>query len=305
MSEIPLVQFGKYKNKPVTHMLKDVNYLEWCKNQPGLLQQFPVIYNIVYNIDNTENNNKTPAHNKIQNLFLDSPYRFSLLDAIHCGHLSNINNNLTNMCSDEKIKPFIKDNFDISFDLSDSVEFESQFGWDLFVKYKLDFKKHMESNKLPFDCAVDYLTQYNQLSYNINKGSTKYHDVVFNTLCQFVQKTVNSFNLNYLVDVDVNASMAVNTDDGIEISPYLNNHLVFCEIKPVLGDDYPCVLRKMKQQIGLTQVSFSKNKNNFSSYVKHYVLLVDQFNSDVTSKEQLVQIFKQTNICVVFLHQIM
>jgi hypothetical protein len=80
MSEIPLVKFGKYKNKPVTVLLSDTEYLNWCKSQQGLLQKYPVIYNIVYNIDNPNNDTKTPAHNKIQNLFLDSTYRLAFFE---------------------------------------------------------------------------------------------------------------------------------------------------------------------------------------------------------------------------------
>lgn len=61
------------------------------------------------------------------------------------------------------------------------------------------------------------------------------------------------------------------------------------EIKPMLGDDYPCVLRKMK-----TQMEFTKR-----SYI-HYILLIKEFNAKSTTKEQLVTIFNQSRIKVVF-----
>ena len=31
--ELPIVTFGKYKGKPVTEMLADTKYVEWCKQQ--------------------------------------------------------------------------------------------------------------------------------------------------------------------------------------------------------------------------------------------------------------------------------
>jgi len=41
---IPLVPFGKYKGQPVTTLLNDTKYLEWCKQQEWF-QKFPDIYN--------------------------------------------------------------------------------------------------------------------------------------------------------------------------------------------------------------------------------------------------------------------
>lgn len=38
--------------------------------------------------------------------------------------------------------------------------------------------------------------------------------------------------------------------------------------------------------------------------IQHYVLLVDKFESSVTTDEQLIEIFKQSNIRVIFANQI-
>ncbi len=65
---------------------------------------------------------------------------------------------------------------------------------------------------------------------------------------------------------------------------------IYCEIKPQLGDDYPHVLRKMKNQKIMTT---KKDRAMF-------VLLVKHFESDVTSKDELITIFRQDNIKVVF-----
>jgi hypothetical protein len=220
---------------------------------------------------------------------------------VHNNNFNNIKINFNNFCSDDKVKPFIKDNFNVDFDISTSVEFEFQHGWDLFLKYTLQHK-YIKSNNKPFDYVVDYLTKYNLLSRTIDKSTGEYNNYIFGTLCHFIGNTIDSFKLHNLVYI--NASMACSSDDHIKLSPCLHNHLIFCEIKPVLGDDYPCVLRKMKQQIGLTQIFLSKNKHKFSSYTKSFVLFIDQFNSDVTSTEQLIDIFKQSNIIVIFLNQL-
>jgi hypothetical protein len=103
---------------------------------------------------------------------------------------------------------------------------------------------------------------------------------------------------------------------------YKYSENIYCEIKPLLGDDYPSVLRKMNTQIKLTdncislendkiKKSHTQNWNygyhkecNFDlqqSIIKpNYILLVKDFVSSTTTKEQLIQIFQQSNIKVIF-----
>ncbi len=62
-----------------------------------------------------------------------------------------------------------------------------------------------------------------------------------------------------------------------------------CELKPSLSDDYPEVLRKMRNQIQMDRNS------------SRYLLIVEKFTSDVCSIDQLRVIFKQHNITVLLL----
>ena len=57
----PIIPFGKYKGQPITTLLKDTNYLEWCKQQEWF-KKFPIVYNICVNqtIVNQNENSKTP-----------------------------------------------------------------------------------------------------------------------------------------------------------------------------------------------------------------------------------------------------
>ena len=74
---LPIVPFGKYKGQCITKLLADKQTLEWYKKQPGCLERYPLIHNIVVNQQITSNNqnSKTPEHNKLQNLFLDPENR--------------------------------------------------------------------------------------------------------------------------------------------------------------------------------------------------------------------------------------
>ena len=112
---------------------------------------------------------------------------------------------------------------------------------------------------------------------------------------------------------------------------------IFCEIKPSIGDDYPSVLRKMKTQIELTRKSknndrlerlkslgytdsiggckwndlkeirglLSKIPNGWNSgYYPNYVLLVGKITTDTITREELVKIFNQTYITVIFVEEL-
>lgn len=60
------------------------------------------------------------------------------------------------------------------------------------------------------------------------------------------------------------------------------------ELKPSLGDDYPCVLRKLRAQIERTEQTYKD-----SVYRLRYGLIIGQFQSSTTTREQLRTIFNQ------------
>jgi len=255
---LPLVPFGKYKGQPITTLMNDTKYLEWCKQQEWF-QKFPVVYNICVNqtITTNNSNSKTPEHNKLQNLFLNNETVEKLLKII-----------------------FKKTSKNIQISSGD-IKFEGMFNWDLIVrnytwrlcdcdwsnetKHQCDceiYKKHTERHKIPKNCE----------------------DLKFDEL--------------------------------------------YCEIKPLMGDDYPCVLRKMNNQIELTNNYATKQNEESDKYMKEemrryyktyeeytydrrhrhiktiYVLIIKDFNSTTTTKEQLITIFNQSHINIIFIDEL-
>ena len=116
---LPIVPFGKYKGQPITTLINDTKYLEWCKQQEWF-QKFPIVYNICVNqtITSTNQNSKTPEHNKLQNLFLEKKNIEKFLRLIY--------------------KKF-KYRKNIPY-LDASIEFEGSFNWDIIIK-DLSFTK--------------------------------------------------------------------------------------------------------------------------------------------------------------------
>jgi len=66
------------------------------------------------------------------------------------------------------------------------------------------------------------------------------------------------------------------------------------ELKPQVGEDYPCILRKMKNQIKL----MTSSRDGYEC--ENIVLLIKRLSLTITTKKQLIEIFKQSGIKVIF-----
>ena len=77
---LPLVPFGKYKGQPITSLINDTKYLEWCKQQEWF-QKFPIFVN--QTITTIDQNSKTPVHNKLQNKFLERKFNIEFLNHLY------------------------------------------------------------------------------------------------------------------------------------------------------------------------------------------------------------------------------
>jgi len=257
---LPVVPFGKYKGQPITSLLSDVTYFEWCKKQPWFNDKYSIICNLNVNQSIQPNqNSRTPDHNRLQNLFLER---------------ENIERILK-----YTIKEPSKDNITISQD--GSTIFEGKHNWDLIIE--------------------DY-------SWWIWCGCDETQDCGG---CEAYEKYRKKYNI---------------PDSGDD----LICDVLYCEIKPLLGDDYPCVLRKMKSQIELTNNDinkeneatakdyrrdglqlFYKNKPFYDYLLRQqmkrpqYILLIKEFNSSTTTKLQLTQIFNQARIQIIFVDDLL
>lgn len=81
MSE--MIEFGKYKGKPVEVLAKDREYTDWLANQPWLKDRHPAIYNVI--INNFGEPEETPEHNRLQARFMDDEFFESVLSNLFIG----------------------------------------------------------------------------------------------------------------------------------------------------------------------------------------------------------------------------
>jgi len=155
------------------------------------------------------------------------------------------------------------------------------------------------------NCSIDNIYEYKK-EYIEEYKNKKYENKKFNEdyekyRKQYYRDIINRYcNKN----VDVNVYCDIHNKKTGQYCIYIDicyfNYAVLCELKPTLSDDYPCVLRKLKAQIELT----NNDKTTFKGLDKKMVLLIGSFTSAHTSKEQLITIFKQSNIEVIFTDEI-
>jgi uncharacterized protein (DUF3820 family) len=191
-----------------------------------------------------------------------------------------LNNDMT-MNFVKKLYPFLKDEGVFEDDMRPDVEFEGMFNWDLII-----------NNISRYRCICKWET--------MEEGSS---------CCCKYEKEDDVYKPN-----------------------------IYCEIKPTIGDDYPAVLRKMGiqkevtnkhldgkkkeklKELGYTGDGFGGSaysnlkvikgildyKTNIWNidYSSRYILLIGELSTNEITKEDLLKIFKQKNIDVIFMNDL-
>jgi hypothetical protein len=362
MSELPIVTFGKYKDKPVTELLADDKYVEWLKQQSWFTNQKP-IYNIVVNqqINQPNLNSKTPEHNSLQNKFLDENNRIKLLKKLSNKHQLKEYEKLKLLLNNEN---FIKNfgNYDVNKlfhpKYNCQYEFEGKYNWDLIVKYiniiyydckfiidinnelcekdkfkkEYDLRMELKLNELKENQKEDNLiielklNEFEKIKKELNlkmdlnlklklnnleqekeqilsnnaykiERFYKYYDENFNEEYKKyrIEKLKEIFSSIEYINITYE-----NNEINVKLSSGFNLEILYCEIKPLLSDDYPNVLRKMKTQISLQKEFNRKIGYNYDKYI----LIIKEFASNTVTKKQLITIFNNSDIHVIFTDEI-
>jgi uncharacterized protein (DUF3820 family) len=167
--------------------------------------------------------------------------------------------------------------------------------------------KLLEKCKKILDMSMGYLRHYFISADKLNKHKKDYENKYKKDYENNFNNHYEKYRLQYYRDIikkycNENVYVDKINDNQYKISVRICNYYnaVCCELKPTLSDDYPVVLRKLKTQIELTQ----NDKTNFEDLKKKYILIIGNFTSIYVSKEQLITIFKQSNIKIIFTDEI-
>ena len=214
---------------------------------------------------------------------------------------------------DDKLKPFIKEFERLNTRPNLVKKLNIPTKPCLPGKYDCDGRIYIydsEIFKLLEKCKkIKYMQYMRELHCvdNLNEYKREYENKYIKNYENNFNEQYEKYRLQYYVDIvkkycNENIYVGKINENQYEISINIckYKYAVCCELKPTLSDEYPVVLRKLKTQIELTQ----NDKTNFEKLNKKYILIIGSFTSIDVSKEQLITIFKQSNIEVIFTDEI-
>lgn len=86
-------------------MLADESYVSWFKNQAGMKEKYPTVYNVIVMGNSRGKDEPTPEHNKPQNLFLKDKFCVCLA-AFFMGSAEKVNAEFKVKCQELFSKEF-------------------------------------------------------------------------------------------------------------------------------------------------------------------------------------------------------
>lgn len=253
-----LVPFGKYKNQPVEVLASDPGYVEWLLAQHDLKTRYPDFVNII--INNFQEPSETPEHNAIQVKFINEDYRlrFALcsrrmeIEELHEISLK-VKSSIQKYADEKK---FYSNDFFMPGDDNpkSSEEIEKENRENRENKY-LELAERLKGIHLKVD------------SVGFEEGGT---DVCFTSA------------IATMGDIE-----CPDPDEDVMrlVMKNLSWHDHRVEIKPVVSDDFPAVLRQMRLSGANT-------------------LFLSKYTGAGATEQDFINYFKSQRIRVIFEHEV-
>lgn len=223
-----VINFGKYKGKPLEILLNDKGYCDWLRTRPDFEKRYPVVYTFIINSFPQPQDSK--EHNQMQIKFLDDAYAlkfaYFLYPELFHWNSREINNRVSSALASAR----------------KNIE-------HLVATREESVQRHIDEIK------------NRKLLYICNRDIESGHDV------------------SYFVTYGVPKMMRAVA--------------IRAEIKPVVGDDYPSVLRQMKLQPPVQSHGWDFNESFRCLFVRAY-------DGEGATKDQFVKLFETQRFKVVF-----
>jgi hypothetical protein len=291
-----LVPFGKYKGQPVELLAADRDYCDWLVAQPWFTQRYRDVYNIVVNYGSEPQD--TPDHNALQARFLDDefclrvgrlvqPDRFDIeaqvqaeIEKAQQGVRADIAQAEAELAEAELKLAEATDNLmksrqdDVSKALAvlTSLRSEDQPVRLDETSFKVEATRFQVNG---WDVVVAFAGHVKILRYGRSWAEVGYYSYSFPR----EYKYLGELGWHYPVRQHVG-----------------HPRNLYVECKPLVGDDYPSVLR----QIQTYRFEYDNARGNYVSGPK-VLLLVDRFQAQGATLEQVKKIFASSGITIVML----
>jgi hypothetical protein len=264
-----IVPFGKYKGRDITEVLEaDPGYLQWLAGQAWFRDKYITLHQTIINRGSEPE--ETPEHNALQVLFLNNAFCLKFCRAL-----------------DDKIDDKVRS------------QLESERG-ERARHAAEDFKKRQSHLKnLAWKLAKDPEGSDHLGKYQEQHGTAAAAFQQCTVQCTALDQPITGIEFKFHPEFEdhgidvrlwVEATSINHRDQFVvsyhhtEIRSYRSDLSLHIEIKPVVGDDYPAVLRQMKR-LGAT------------------VLFLKTYTGQGATREQFLQTFAISKFHVVFLEQ--
>ena len=211
MAAATLVPFGKYKGSPVEDMLADSSYMAWLEAQPWFREKFVHLLPS----GRKEEMSQTPAHNRLQALFLDPAYRLAFIETV-------VPDSLGNTYWDWRAE---------REELRSAIRFSSDGKAEVWAVSEIARLKAA----VPIEKSATYVS-FEAVSYepwDVDRKHSVHSDV---WIC--LRHKIYSPWLLWRIDEKERQAKLVCRDKNICFP---------IEVKPTVADEYPAVLRQMQK----------------------------------------------------------
>jgi hypothetical protein len=263
-----IVPFGKYKGQPVDLMLQDTNYCDWLKDQAGIRDRYNDIYVTIINYQKSED---SLEHNLMQMKFLKEDYVINLLSKEY-----------------EWVKDFIvkQTRFEIA-------------GWDVLVKITDE-----HGDKLCQSQALNTkISKLEKEIWNLKKEQKETRDKInfdssYETYREY-QKHVEELETSFENKIEILKNQSKELEAQEKNINFINIYF-FIEIKPVVSDDFPNVMRQI-ESVSHKGINF----NGDGSYIntpasQRRILLVGAYTGQGATQDEFIAFMKTKDIDVIF-----
>jgi hypothetical protein len=250
-----IIPFGKYKGRSVEEVLiDDPQYLQWLSAQPDFRERHVALYQVI--INRGAEPEETPEHNALQVLFLEDDFCAAFMDVVVPQWRDPVT--LAEISAKEvsNIKNMVSKRLN---DLGSSLKL--QLINDTRTRREFEQWKAVEDipSALTFEPCLKRTFEDNGI------------DVVLSVDIHSREKLPRYYN-NY-----------TNTVECERV--YGGDNIINIEIKPVVGDDYPAVLRQCKRLM---------------SRFDHPILFLERYTGVGATEKQFIATFALDHIKVVF-----
>ena len=290
MNEI--IPFGKYKDKPIEFLAKDKDYITWLLSTDWFKDKYSNIYSIV--INNFQENSDSPEHNKLQVKFLNQEYRLKVAYAALGSKLFNCNKNKIDEIFSGYFANLIKF---YSSKYSDKLEKINRS-----ISYNESCIKNHPNTPVGQSAETDIVENRKKLDSFPSKeefiaskietllqpfNNSSYNTIIFSNIDFENSKSASDVSFSIRIGCIGCHELLETIEDKIHLRGSVSELFNFSiELKPVVYDDFPAILRQMKHS-------------------KATYLLINEYRGEGATEEEFVQYFKTQGITVLYEKEIL